>query len=551
MLNFTQTIQHHMPVKLRYFTTLIGLLFSLNSSSQTAAFDIVLEQVKIEGLGGLQSFSFGQHNGKWLIIGGRLDGLHRRQPFAAFDEDGHNKRLFVIDPLNKKYWTAPITSLSTSLQEQLSSTNMEFFQQGNYLYLAGGYGFSETLDDHTTYPKLAAVDVPATINAIINKGKLVAHFRQVTDSQFQVTGGRIVKINEIFYLVGGQKFLGAYNPMGPDHGPGFIQEYTNQIRKFSLSDDGNNITINHLPAITDEENLHRRDYNVVPQILPGGQEGATAFSGVFRKAVNIPFLNAVDIDSAGYTVNPFFTQYYNHYHCANFSVYTAANKEMNTIFLGGIAQYYDDNGLLTQNSDVPFVKTIARVSRDADGQMAEYKLPVEMPALLGAGSELIPNESLPRYSNGVIKYDELDKDTTLAGYIYGGIVSKQPNTFWVSEGELSKANSKIFKVLLVKNGRAGAHRLNEQSTGSLKMEAYPDIKNDSLIVQYKLVKATDITWSLTTPFGKRIAGQLLKNQPAGDMRFSKYIKKISDGGTFMLTIETPYEKATQKIVVEP
>lgn len=540
-----------MPVKLRSLAVLAAILISLNSFSQTANFDIALEPVKMEGLGGLQSYAFGQHNGKWLIIGGRLDGLHRRQPFAAFDEDGHNKRLLVIDPVNKKHWSASINSLSTSLQEQLSSTNMQFFQQGNYLYVAGGYGFSKGLDDHTTYAKLTAVDVPATINAIINKGKLPAHFRQITDSQFQVTGGRIVKINELFYLVGGQKFLGAYNPMGPDHGPGFIQEYTSQIRKFSLMDDGTSITIHHLPAITDEANLHRRDYNVIPQILPGGQEGATAFSGVFRKAANIPFLNSVDIDSTGYTVDHSFTQYYNHYHCAVFPMYAAAIKEMNTVFLGGIAQYYDDGGVLTQNSDVPFVKTIARVSRNAEGQMAEYKLPVQMPALLGAGSELIPNELLPRYANGVIKYDELGNDTVLIGYIYGGIISKQPNTFWVSEGELSKANNKMYKVLLLKNGRAGAHRLNEQSTGTLKMEAYPDIKTDSMIIQYKLAKATDVKITLSTPLGKKLVELDLKNQPAGDMRLPKYIPKLSDGATFMLTIETAYEKATQKIIVEP
>jgi hypothetical protein len=551
LLNFTQTLQIIMPVSLRPSTVLLGLLISLNSYSQTAAFDIALEPVKIEGLAGLQSYAFGQHNGKWLIIGGRLDGLHRRQPFAAFDEDGHNRRLFVIDPVRKKQWTASISSLSTDLQEQLSATNMQFFQQDKYLYLAGGYGFSARLDDHTTYAKLTAVDVPATINAVINKGKLATHFRQITDSQFQVTGGRIVKINELFYMVGGQKFLGAYNPMGPDHGPGFIQEYTNQIRKFSLSDDGNSININHLPPITDEENLHRRDYNVVPQIMPGGQEGATAFSGVFKKAVNIPFLNVVDIDAKGYAVNPDFTQYYNHYHCASFPVYDAATREMNTVFLGGIAMYYDDNGLLTLNSDVPFVKTIARVSRNAEGKMAEYKLPIQMPALLGAGAELIPNELLPRYANGVIKYDELGEDSVLVGYIYGGIVSKQPNTFWVSEGELSKAASKIFKVLLVKNGRAGAHRLNEQSTGTLQMEAYPDIKNDSLVVRYKLAKATDVKLTLSTPLGKKVAEMVLNDQPAGDMRFSTYIKKLSDGGIFMLTIETAFEKATQKIIVEP
>lgn len=528
-----------------------GLFFSLNSLSQKVLFDIQIEPVKIDGLTGLQSFAFGQHKGKWLIIGGRLDGLHRRQPFASFDEDGHNKRLLVIDPVNKKHWSAPLTTLSTSLQEQLSSTNMQFYQQGNYLYLAGGYGFSPTLDDHTTFAKLTAVDVPATINAILNNTDLAGSFRQVSDTQFQVAGGRLTKINSVFYLVGGHKFLGAYNPMGPDHGPGFIQQYTNQIRKFTLADDGRAMYITHLPPVTDEENLHRRDYNLVPQIFTGEREGATAFSGVFQKTARIPFLNCVDIDSAGHAVNAAFTQYYNHYHCASLPLYSAQQKEMNNVFLGGIAQYYDDKGLLTQNSDVPFVKTIARVARSADGQMAEYKLPVEMPALLGAGAELIPNENLPRYANGVIKYDELTGDTVLAGYIYGGIASKQPNVFWVSEGELSNASNQVFKVFLVKNTGTTVHQLNEQSTGTLKMTLYPDTENDSLVINYKLVKSTVVIISISTDKLKLIEKRLFEKLPAGDNRFARKIKRISKGGTYIVTIETNYEKATQKIIVEP
>lgn len=536
---------------LRHVLVITGLFFSLNSLSQKVLFDIVIEPVTIDGLTGLQSFAFGQHNGKWLIIGGRLDGLHRRQPFAAFDEEGHNKRLLVIDPINKKHWSAPLTTLSTGLQEQLSSTNMQFYQQGNYLYLAGGYGFSATLDDHTTFAKLTAVDVPATINAIISNTDLAANFRQVSDTQLQVAGGRLAKINSVFYLVGGHKFLGAYNPMGPDHGPGFIQQYSNQIRKFILADDGTAINITHLPPVTDEENLHRRDYNLVPQVFPGEREGVTAFSGVFQKTARIPFLNCVDIDSTGHSVNAAFTQYYNHYHCASLPVYAARQKEMNTVFLGGIAQYYDEAGLLTQNTDVPFVKTIARVSRNADGQMAEYKLAVEMPALLGAGAELIPNEKLPRYANGVIKYDELTGDTVLAGHIYGGIASKQPNVFWVSEGELSKASNQVFKVFLVKNAGTTVQQLNEQSTGTLKMTLQPDIENDSLVVSYKLIKPTDVTITISTDKLKVIEKRIVEKLPAGDNRFARKIKRIAKGGSYIVTIETNYERAIQKIIVEP
>ncbi|MEN9001406.1 MAG: hypothetical protein ABF242_03730, partial [Flavobacteriales bacterium] len=357
-------------------SSLLFLCSITQLKSQSNYFQVDIKPANINGLGGLQSFAFGQHNGKWLILGGRLDGLHQRQPFAAFDIAGHNTQLIVVDPVSKQKWSTPISSLSTSIQDQIKSTNSQFFQEGNMLYVTGGYGYSSVLSDHTTFANLTAVNVSATINAVINGTSFTSNFRQITDSKFQVTGGRLEKINSTFYLVGGHKFLGRYNPMGPTHGPGFTQEYTNQIRKFTITDNGTLLAVNHLPAITDTNELHRRDYNVVPQIMPSGEEGLTAFSGVFQKTVNLPFLNCVNIDSSGYTVNNSFSQYYNHYHCAVLPIYSDYYQEMNTVFFGGIAQYYDVGGVLTQDNNVPFVNTIARVSRDASGNMAEYKLPI-------------------------------------------------------------------------------------------------------------------------------------------------------------------------------
>jgi hypothetical protein len=166
---------------INYLVLAITLLFCSNVKSQSTPFNIYIEPMNIIGLGGLQSFAFGQHDGKWLVIGGRLDGLHRRQPFAAFDQAGHNTQLFVIDPISNQKWTASITSLSNPLQEQLKSTNMQFYQVGNYLYLLGGYGYSATLGDHTTFSNLTAVDVPATINAIINNTNFDTFFRQINE----------------------------------------------------------------------------------------------------------------------------------------------------------------------------------------------------------------------------------------------------------------------------------------------------------------------------------------------------------------------------------
>ncbi len=536
--------------------TLKGLLLlsflmgSIFSFAQTAPFNVSLEPINIDNLGGLQAYAFGQHEGKWLILGGRLDGLHRRQPFAAFDLAGHNTQIFVIDPVAQQVWAASTASLTSSMQEQLRSTNMEFYQADEFLYVLGGYGYSDALGDHTTFNNLTAVNVPATINAIVNDTPFDQYFRQITDDVFQVTGGYLEQIGDTFYLVGGQKFIGRYNPMGPDFGPGFIQEYTNEIRPFELEDDGVTITITHLPAMNDPENLHRRDYNVSSQIFPNGEEGLTAFSGVFQPTVDLPFLNCVNIDSEGYEVNNDFSQYYNHYHCAHIPIYAEDANEMNTVFFGGIAQFYDNNGTLVQDDNVPFVNTIARVERNSEGVMSEYLLPTQMPALLGAGSEFIPIQSIPMYANGVLKLDELPEGPTLVGYIYGGISSTAANIFFINGGTESSASSQIFEVYLIKEPADAVHELNEQSVGTLKPVVYPNPNQGYFMMDYTLTQTTDVRITIYNLEGKKIEDFQFLNLEPGEHTYAKKLNRFARSSAYILTIETSYEKATQRIVVE-
>ena len=118
-------------------STLFLLFFCYSVYSQKTPFNIHIEPMNLNGIGGLQSFAFAQYDGKWILIGGRLDGLHRRQPFAAFDVAGNNNQILVVDPASQQKWSAPLSTLSISMQEQLSSTNMEFFQDGDHLYIVG------------------------------------------------------------------------------------------------------------------------------------------------------------------------------------------------------------------------------------------------------------------------------------------------------------------------------------------------------------------------------------------------------------------------------
>jgi len=529
---------------------LIFLAFSLSyiAKAQIAPFQLHLEPLSIPNLPGIQAFAYGQSDGKWLVMGGRLDGLHRRQPWATFDIAGQNTMLTVVDPISEQIWSTPISTLPVTVQEQLRSTNMEFRQQGNFLYLMGGYGYSNTQNDHVTYPFLTAIDVPMVISSIISGNPVNPGFRQITDEEFAVTGGYLNKVYDTWYITGGQRFEGRYNPM---NNPTFTQTYTNSIRKFMLADDGTTISITHLPTLTDSVNLHRRDYNVASQIMPDGKEGLTAFSGVFQASVDLPFLNCVNIDSNGYSVNNDFAQYYNHYHCAHVPLYSADENEMHTVFFGGIAQYYDSLGILVQNNNVPFVKTIARVTRTANGSMSEYKLPVELPALLGAGSEFIPVENLPKYANEVLKLDDLSEDTTLIGYVYGGINSSAPNIFWINDGTQSTASSQVFKVYLIKNLLSTVHELNAQSNGTLHLQVYPNPNNGILYMKFSLKSPSDVTIHVSDLNGKTLHRILHQNLPAGPTVLKQSIDTLGTGGIFLVSVETKDEKVSQKIIIEP
>lgn len=533
----------------RQLLRIIGLfLFSLAVYGQTVPFNVQIEPLTIAEIGGLQAYAFGQHEGKWLIIGGRLDGLHRTQPFAAFDVAGNNNQLIVIDPVTQQKWTAPLTTLSVALQEQLSSTNMEFHQDGDYLYIIGGYGYNAQSGARKTFNQLTAVDVPAVIDAVVGGTSYSSYFRQISDDQFSVTGGHLKKINNTYYLVCGNKFDGNYNA---NENPSYTQVYTDAVRKFNLLDDGTTISISHLPSLTDAANLHRRDYNAVPQILPNGAEGITAFSGVFQPTVNLPFLNSVTIDSVGYAVNDTFLQHYNHYHCAVLPLYSASNNEMHNVFFGGIAQFYDSLGVMVQDDEVPFVKTIARVTRTSDGTMAEYKLPIEMPSLLGAGSEFIRIESIPHYHNEVLKLDDFTADSTLVGYIYGGISSTAANIFFGNDGTQSSASSQIFKVYVIKNATTAIDESALQNKETLKMKVYPNPNNGVFSVQFHIAQLGHTKISLCHLDGRIIEEKTVANLAIGENQYQYKLKPLNSQGVYILSIETPYEKATQKIIIRP
>ena len=394
----------------------ISLLFLLPTGLLAQDFTLTVEPMSISNMPGIQSYAWAKYEGKWILLGGRTDGLHKRQANASFDQAGQNDFITVVDPITAQVWTASISTLAISIQEQLLSTNMEFIQADSFLYVVGGYGYSMTKGTHITHAVMSAIHLPSLLNHVVNGQSIQNDFRQISDTNFAVTGGYLNELNGVYHLTGGQRFDGRYNPMGH---ASYTQTYTNADRKFTLSDDGTNLSVNFLAEDFDPAVFHRRDYNVVPQIFPNGGEGLIAFSGVFQVQADLPFLTAVVIDSQSYRLENSFSQYYQQYHCAHIPLYSENNKAMHTLFLGGISQYYDSAGTLVKDDNVPFVKSISRVTMDQNGLLKEYNMGIELPDYLGASAEFIPADNLPEFGNGVLKYDDLTADTTLIGYMVG------------------------------------------------------------------------------------------------------------------------------------
>jgi len=320
----------------------------------------------------------------------------------------------------------------------------------------------------------------------------------------------------VFYLVGGHRFDGRYNPVG---NPTFTQTYSNQIRKFTVDNSGSQLSYTLVEQITDPIHLHRRDYNLVPQVFPNGELGYTISSGVFQINQDLPFLYPVDIKSTGHFPQTGFNQYLSNYHSGKVGLYEEVNNKMHSLFFGGMSQYYFNGTILIQDNLVPFVKTISRVTRQANGSLNEFQLPIEMPLLSGAGAEFIPNLSLPHYSNEVIKLDDIIENEFVIGHLVGGIHSPTLNPFSANQSNTTSASPTVYEVKLIKQESLSVSVITNSNPFVVKVAPNP-IKGRKIKVEFYIPYSGDISYFITTLDGKIVTEGEVVDFQIGDNIFT-------------------------------
>lgn len=534
---------------MKKYITLFILLIVAGAKAQTIPFDytVKLKPVTISNLPGLHSFAVAQSGGKWLVIGGRKDGVHARQPFNAFPAASNNTDIYVVDVNALQFWSASVSSLPVALCEQMQSTNMVFFQDADSLYIAGGYGYSNSAADHITYPNLTSVSVSGLINAIIAGNPIGSYFKQISDQNFAICGSQMGKIGNDFYIVGGHRFDGRYNPMG---NPTYTQAYVDGILKFNLNNSGSQLSYSNLTVTTDQVHLHRRDYNLVPQIYPDGTEGYMISSGVFQIGVDLPFLYPVDIKASGYTPVTSFSQYLSNYHSAKTALYDSVNNVMHSVFFGGMSQYYYANNVLMQDNSVPFVKTISRVSRDGNGNLQEHVFATEMPMLIGASAEFIPNHAVPHYESEIIKLSQITADSVLIGHIYGGIYSPVDDAFTTNNTGVTNAHSTIYEVWIVKTVLTSTTAIDGRNR--LKASVFPNPAGRQINLNVELPYEGALSVYVMDSSGKIVREQNFEKLNAGKqtLEFANKPKLAKGVYSFNIIFDGRFCVVEKVVVVE-
>lgn len=167
---------------------ILSVLCASSLAAQTVPqYTVELNPVTFPGIPALHSFARAVGpKGQWLIVSGRTNGLHTfprssgtNPPANAFPPQQANANLWVIDPAAQKaYPPAPVPA--TPLGDSLTVTNALSYQDGDTLYIVGGYGNQTSTQTMITFPTITAIPVSATIHAIMN-GKPLPPFTQVSE----------------------------------------------------------------------------------------------------------------------------------------------------------------------------------------------------------------------------------------------------------------------------------------------------------------------------------------------------------------------------------
>ncbi|MEO9572312.1 MAG: hypothetical protein ABJH82_00035 [Polaribacter sp.] len=518
----------------------LSIIFSLSSCLKKEAsklqiapkYVLSITQTDNTNAPSLQSFAHGLNNDEWLLFAGRTNsldslngGIHRlngNYSGSSFTQVSYNNDLIVynqksdlilgslsIENFIKKiedkclsfskktpgilcpyYNLLKVVKNNTSI---FKNSNALVKQEGNYLYVIGGYGpadFTDPSKGYITYNQIAKINVPNFIKLIkgstLTKEEWLDLISLGKNEKLISTGGELYILDNIFYLTAGHNF--------GNNAPGF-QKYVDAVYPFTLKNNSNNhnildITVNSpisdVPSPTANGTdaisiFRRRDGPITPNLYKSKntiKPGLTLYTGVFRPdstvikdkdTINyhLAWNNAIyvhpnkEVNSKKYTYDRTYNQKnYNVYSCPNIVLFDSKSETLHTFLLGGIGDGKRASvGHLSgfTNTGVHIKMNIGDDVLKSTHNVLDYNIfnnnTENNPPFFGAEAILFPNKSLTfsEFSKEIIdlKLSFEGKNSIEVGYVFGGIEAFQSNPGTYGIGK-SRASNKIWKVTLTK-----------------------------------------------------------------------------------------------------
>lgn len=426
-----------------------------------APFRLRVEEVAWSGdpLPALHSAASARLGDRLLFTGGKTTGLHdfTCDPNANFPAADFHRSITVIDLASGAVFQRSIddaaSGLSPSQRAALASTNQLSLQDGGTLLAVGGYGIADE-SDYTTFRSLRLFDVAGTIAWAMGDATLLSdHLRfldppanapeALAETFFALTGGVMVKVGEEYWMCLGQNFQGGYTD-GTACRPKWVQVYSHQIRRFAIDLAAKDPQPLFTGASEQPEWARRRDLNVFPARVPGG-DGAVALSGVFTPGDpgiwTVPIVVGPDGEmSMPDPADPAtLRQGLNIYDAARLPMWSAERGENWLVVLGGLGYQVVSGGAFIEDATVPYSNELFAV-RYAPGAgpggaaWSQHLLGASYPTILSPASGVpfyfgTETDAFPLVdtdAHGMLDLDALlaSKSPVRLAVLYGGIVSE-------------------------------------------------------------------------------------------------------------------------------
>ena len=246
----------------RYLTLAAILSLAIAHSSAQTVRELPPEAYELyPTLQDMYGYAVGKSGQYLLIFGGSI----RSDVPQQYTQDFPNLDILMIDFKHKRAAAYTSGNLEGILGEQMSATGMAYYQDGNVLYLLGGYGFSETNGQFMTFPYLTAIDMEATVKALLEGKNPVANFFQVCDERMAIFDAVMDYNGEEFFLINGKS---AYKLEPFSDTPVYVEQpFQGQARTFKVNGKADNLKISQFQTWYDLEGFREHYGPLLPEAI--------------------------------------------------------------------------------------------------------------------------------------------------------------------------------------------------------------------------------------------------------------------------------------------